>query len=82
MIRLTNIKQGDYGIKVNVTHDFVGTVKYKVDIEPELPLVDNSYFIIDASDTASIGTHTVIFIAEGVDLRVTSENVFRYKIYK
>jgi hypothetical protein len=77
---MLKIKKGDRGIKVNVTHNGKGTVNYQVDNMAELPLFNNSYFVIDETHTQELGTHTVQFTDIGEDTHITSFNMFKFQV--
>jgi hypothetical protein len=80
---MLKIKKGNKGIRINVTHD-AGSIPvyYKIDGGAEAQLVSNSYFILNADNTATTGTHEVEFTAKDATAEVTSNNIYRYTVYE
>jgi hypothetical protein len=75
------VKQGDCGFKIVVNHNSTNTVYYNINDGEDIPLVDNSYFIIESHCTCDKGTYKVNFVEKKDGLNITSESPFIFAVY-
>lgn len=77
---MLKIKQGSFGLKVNVGHNSSTDVFYSVDNGSYMPLVNNNYFVITSQMTSSLGTHTVKFKTQDSNVSIPSDDVYTYQV--
>jgi hypothetical protein len=77
---MLKVKQGDFGIRINISHNALGTIHYTIDGIGEQALVNNQYLVLQAENTAALGDHEIEFTDDGEGTHVTSFDTFKYKV--
>jgi hypothetical protein len=76
----TQIKKGDYGITVTVTHTSSETVYYSLNGGPEIALTGNDHVTITASESFKMGDNVMVFIEKTATSRITSADIFEFTV--
>jgi len=77
---MDQIKRGDIGITITVSHTASNSVYYSLNGGPEIALTDNTYLVLSAAQTAKIGVNTITFIEKADALRITSQDLYEFQV--
>jgi hypothetical protein len=77
---MLKIEKGSKGIMVNVNHNSALPVLFILDTNNAVPLIDNSYFVIDETMTSTLGLHVVKFVTQDANTYLPSKDRYTFEV--